>query len=185
MLRLTLAPLAHRSITGLSTVVLAAITPLAAQPASSSCRLLQIAELEAAIGGKASKQPSGSAQAVPGMGNVDTCSAVLEGPNRTNVHPVVITIMTNLPMDGTEAVVGRNTGTAREQQWKVAGAKLEQRTVGKAICIMTGRPSVASHTICTIPRGKGYVEVDVTSDVKELASIDTVAALVQKAVGRL
>jgi hypothetical protein len=57
--------------------------------------------------------------------------------------------------------------------------------VGKAICIMTGRPSVASHTICTIPRGKGYVEVDVTSDVKELASIDTVAALVQKAVGRL
>ena len=110
---------------------------------------------------------------------------MLEGPNRSFVHPVAITVVTNLPMDGQDGIVGRNTGTARETQWKVAGAKLEQKTVGKAMCIMTGRPSVPSHTTCSIPRGKGYVEVDVIADVNELASIDTVAALVQKAVSRL
>jgi len=31
---------------------------------------------------------------------------------------------------------------------------------GCAICILTGRPSVASHTTCSIPRGAGYVEPD-------------------------
>jgi hypothetical protein len=187
MLRRSLAPLAslRPSITGLAVLMLGTIAPLPAQPASASCRLLQVAELEAAIGGKAAGKPSGNAQAVPGTMTLDACNIVLEGPNRTFVHPIVVAVVTNLPMDGHDAVVTRNTGTAREQQWKVAGAKLEQKTVGNAICIMSGRPSVASHTICSIPRGKGYIEVDVTADVKELASIETVAALVQKAVSRL
>jgi hypothetical protein len=99
--------------------------------------------------------------------------------------PVSIRVVTNLPMDGTEAITIRNRGTASEQQWKVAGARLEQGKVGVAICILTGRPSVASHTICSIPRGRGFVEVDVTRPVDRLSSIATVAALVQRAMSRL
>jgi len=44
---------------------------------------------------------------------------------------------------------------------------------------------VASHTVCSIPRGKGYVEVDVIGSVDDLPSIATVGALLQKAMTRL
>jgi len=108
---------------------------------------------------------------------------VLAGPGRT--HPVGVRVVGNLGMDGAQAISIRNTGTAREKQWTVPGAKLEQATLGKAICILSGRPSVASHAICSIPRGEGYVEVDVTGDVGNLPALATVAGLVQKAVSRL
>jgi hypothetical protein len=160
----------------------ATIGPLYAQQPSSACRLLQVAELEAALGGKASTKPSGSQQAGPGM-TLDECSVVLSGSGQT--HPVSIRIVTNLSMDGAQAIKIRNLGTAREQQWKTAGARLEQATVGSALCILAGRPDVASHTICTIPRGEGYVEVDVIGPVDGLPSTKTVGALVQKAITRL
>jgi hypothetical protein len=160
----------------------ATIGPLTAQQASSACRLLQVAELEAAIGGKASTKPSGSQQTVPGM-TLDECSVVLSGSGPT--HPVSIRIVTNLSMDGAQAIKFRNAGQARESQWKTAGARLEQATVGTALCILAGRPDVASHTICSIPRGEGYVEVDVIGPVDGLPSIKTVGALVQKAITRL
>jgi hypothetical protein len=167
---------------GLAVLTAATIGPLNAQQASSACRLLQVAELEAAIGGKASTKPSGSQQTVPGM-TLDECSVVLSGSGLK--HPVSIRIVTNLPMDGATAITTRNAGEAREQQWKTPGAKLEQATVGKAFCILAGRPSVASHTICSIPRGKGYVEVEVIGPVDGLPSNETVGALVQKAITRL
>ena len=88
-------------------------------------------------------------------------------------------------MDGAQAIKIRNAGQAREQQWKVAGARLEQAAVGSALCILSGRPHVASHTICSIPRGNGYVEVDVIGDVDGLPSIETVGTLVEKAITRL
>jgi hypothetical protein len=157
-----------------------ATVPLPAQQASPSCGLLQVAEVEAAIGGKASGKPTGSKQAVPGM-TVDECAIQLSGPN----HPVGVRVVSNLGMDGAEAITIRNKGTAREQQWTVKGARLEQTTVGKAICILTGRPSVASHSVCSIPRGQGYVEVEVIGDVDNLPTLATVAALVQKANSRL
>jgi hypothetical protein len=160
----------------------ATIGPLHAQEGSSACRLLQVTELEAAIGGKAGTAPSGSKQTVPGM-TVDECSVVLSGSGPP--HPVSIRIVTNLPMEGAQAVKMRNAGQAREQQWKVPGARLKQATVGSALCILAGRPHVASHTICTIPRGKGYVEVDVVGPVDGLPSMETVGALVQKAITRL
>ena len=155
---------------------------LHAQAASSSCGLLQVAELEAAIGGTVSTKPSGIVQTIPGM-TLDLCSLVLSSKGKVN--PVSISIVTNLGMDGTDAITIRNRGTASEQQWKVAGARLEQGKVGSAICILSGRPNVASHTVCTIPRGKGYVEVDVIGPVDGLPSTATVGALVQKAVTRL
>lgn len=155
---------------------------LRGQQASSACRLLQVGELEAAIGGKTSTKPTGSVQAVPGM-TLDTCSVVLSDSATT--HPVAIRIVSKLGMDGAQAITIRNMGTAREAQWKVAGARLEQAKVGNAICILTGRPNVASHSTCSIPRGDGYVELDVTGDVGALPSLSTVGALLQKAVSRL
>ena len=162
--------------------LLAATTgPLCAQQASSACRLLQVAEVEAAIGGKASGPPTGSKTTVPGM-TLDECSVALSG---AQLHSVSFRIITNLGMDGAQAIVIQNVGTAREQQWKTTGARLEQATVGTAICLLTGRPHVSSHTICRIPRGEGYLEVDVAGDVDQLPSNATVAALVQKAFTRL
>ena len=50
---------------------------------------------------------------------------------------------------------------------------------------MYGRPSVAAHSVCAIPRGRGYVEVDVQSPAqKEMASMEAVGGLVQKASTR-
>jgi hypothetical protein len=174
----------HRAASAscLAVLTTAIIGPLHAQQASSACRLLRVAELEAAIGGKASAQPSGFKQAVPGM-TLDECSVVLSGSGQT--HPVSIRIVTNIGMDGAQAIRMRNAGQAREPQWKVAGARLEQATVGNALCVLAGRPSVASHTICSIPRGEGFVEVDVDGPVDGLPSIATVGALVQKAITRL
>jgi len=167
---------------GLAVLAAGAIGPLHAQGASSACQLLQVAELEAAIGGKASKEPSGSKQAMPGT-TLDECSVVLSGAGST--HPVSIRIVSDLSMDGAQAVKTRNTGQAREAQWKTPGARFEESTVGNAICTLAGRPSVASHTTCSVPRGKGYVEVDVTGPVTDLPSMATVGALAQKAVTRL
>jgi hypothetical protein len=66
------------------------------------------------------------------------------------------------------------------------GAQFEQKTVGTALCTRSGRPNVAAHSVCAIPRGKGYVEVDVRSPTQQdLASMEAVGALVQKANGRL
>ena len=155
---------------------------LHAPQVSQACRLLPVAELQAAIGGTAAKPPSGNSQSVPGM-TLDECSVVLSSPAAT--HPVSVRIVSKLGMDGAQAIIIRNTGTAREQQWTVAGARLEQGKVGNAICILTGRPHVASQTVCSIPRGDGYVEVEVIGDVDKLPSMATVGALVQKAFARL
>lgn len=171
-----------RAGAGLVLLTAATIGSTQAQQASSACGLLQVAELEAAIGGHASTKPSGSKQAVPGM-TLDECSVVLVGAGQP--HPVSIRIVSDLGVDGALGVKSRNAGQAQEPQWKTTGARLEQATVGTALCILAGRPNVASHTTCSIPRGKGYVEVDVIGSVDELPSMATVGALVQKAVSRL
>ncbi len=155
-----------------------------AQQPSAACKLLQIAEIESALGAKASTTLSGSSQSVPGM-TLDECGVEIPGPSRNGIHLVSIRIVSDLPLDAGEAIRMRNGGTAREPQWKDTGARLEQKTVGSAICIMHGRPNVAGHSTCSIPRGKGYVEVDVTGSVQELVPLDTVAALLQKAVSRM
>ena len=127
---------------------------------------------------------SGSSQNVQDM-VLDECSVEISGPGQNGIRRVGISIVKNLPMDGGEAIRTRNAGTAREPQWKVKGARLEEKTVGNAICIMFGRPGVVGHSTCRIPRAKGYVEVDVTAPVQEMLSMDAVATLVQKAVTRL
>ena len=155
-----------------------------AQPSGSACRLLDVTELETALKGKASTKPSGSRQSVPKAMTLDECSVVLDGPGPREKTPVKLRIVTDLPMDGAQAVQVRNRGQASEPQWKTTGARLEQGTVGSAICILTGRPNVASHTTCSIPRGSGYIELDVIGDVASLPSIQTVGSLLAKAAGR-
>lgn len=169
--------------TALAILTTATISQLHAQQASSACRLLQVSELEAAIGGKASGTPKGDKQSVPGAMTLDECSVVLKSSAET--HPVSIRVVSDLPMDGSAAITARNTGASTEPQWKTAGAKYEQKTVGGALCVLAGRPNVASHTTCSIPRGKGYVELEVVGDVGNLPSMEKVAALVQKAAARL
>ena len=89
-------------------------------------------------------------------------------------------------MDGGEAIRIRNAGLGSEGQWKAKGAQFEQKTVGKAVCTLTGRPGVASRSVCAIPRGKGFVEVElVAPTLKETPTMDAVATLVQQANGRL
>jgi hypothetical protein len=162
-------------------VVLVLVAPAHAQP-SVACTLLQVGEIETALGGKASTKLSGERQNVPGMA-IDTCSVEL-GVGQNGVRKATINIVKDLPMDAGELLRARNGGTAREGQWKGAGVRFEQKTVGNAICIMAGRPGVVGHSICSIPRAKEFVEVDVTAPVQELPSLDTVGALVQKAATR-
>ena len=116
---------------------------------------------------------------------MDGCSIELTAPGANRIHKVWINIVKDLPMDGAQAIAIRNSGTAREQQWTAAGARLEQKTVGTAICILYGRPQVVGHTVCSIPRGKGFLEIDVTGEVQRLLPIETVSALLQKAFARL
>ena len=88
-------------------------------------------------------------------------------------------------MSGADALRTRNAGLAREGQWKVKGAQFEERSVGKAMCTLYGRPGVPAHSVCAIPGANGYVEVDVIApSQKEIPSMDAVGALVQKANSR-
>ena len=91
-------------------VAIALFTPasLRGQQASSACRLLQVGELEAALGGKVSTKPAGIVPTVPGM-TLDQCSLVLSGSATT--LPVAIRIVSKLGMDGAQAITIRNTGT--------------------------------------------------------------------------
>ena len=160
------------------------LAPAPALQPSTACKLLQVTEIESAVGGKASKPPVGERDSVPGM-VMDVCIVEIPSPSRKAVHRITVQIVSGLPLDGAEAIKGRNGGTAREPQWTTPGARLEQETVGTAICILSGRPNVAGHTICSVPRGKGDIAVDVSGDVQELPSMATVRGLLLKAIARM
>ena len=170
---------------GLAVLVFLLVTPAHAQVA---CKLLQPAELESALkewasGGKATKFSGSTANS--GAIVMDTCRSEIVRPRQGNLQ-VTVLIIKNHPMDGGDAIRTRNAGLAREGQWKVKGAQFEQKTVGKAICTLSGRPGVAATSVCAIPRGKGYVEVQVIApSQKEIPSMDAVGTLVQTANSRL
>ena len=153
-----------------------------------SCKLLQPAELEStlkewAAGGKTAKF-SGSTDNSSGIA-FDTCSSEIVRPGQGNLQ-VTVVVVKNLPMSGGDAIRTRNAALAREGQWKVKGAQFEEKTVGKAMCTLYGRPGVAAHSVCAIPSANGYVEVEVIApSQKEIPSMDAVGTLVQKANSRL
>jgi len=173
------------TMTGLAALVLLAATPAYAQV---SCKLLQPAELESALkewaaGGKATRF-SGSTDNSSGIA-FDTCRSEIVRPGQGNLQ-ITVVVVKNLPMSGGDAIRTRNAGLAREGQWKVKGAQFEEKTVGKAICTLYGRPGVPAHSVCAIPGANGYVEVEVIApSQKEIASMDAVGTLVQKANSRL
>jgi hypothetical protein len=156
--------------------------------AQVACKLLQPAEVEAALkewaaGGKAT--PFTGATETSGGTVFDICRSDIVRPGRGNLQ-IVVNVVKNLPMSGDDAIRTRNAATAREKQWKVAGARFEEKMVGKAICTFAGRPGGHASSVCAIPNPKGYVEVEVIAPTqKETPPMDTVGALVQKANSRL
>ncbi len=172
------------------TAGLAGLSFLLVGPARAqvACKLLQPAELESALkewasGGKATAFSGATADS--GGTLFDTCKSEIVRPHQGNLQ-VTVVVVRNLPMDGGDAIRTRDAGLAREGQWKVKGAQFEEKTVGKSFCTRYGRPSVAAHSVCAIPRGKGYVEVElIAPSLKETPSMDAVGALLQKANGRL
>ncbi len=173
------------TITGLAVLVLLAATPAHAQV---SCKLLQPAELEStlkqwAAGGKTAKF-SGSTDNSSGIA-FDTCRSEIVRPGQGNLQ-IAVVVVKNLPMSGGDAIRTRNAALAREGQWKVKGAHFEEKAVGKAMCTLYGRPGVPTHSVCAIPSANGYVEVEVIApSQQEIASMDAVETLVQKANSRL
>ena len=175
----------HRAMTGFAVLVFLVTTPAHAQePSVVACKLLQLAEIESALGGKATTKLSGVSLNERGIA-MDICSVGIARPATDGRLSVTIKIVKNLPMDGGDHIRLNNTATARQGQWKVKGAQFEEKTVGNAICTLSGRPNVPAHSVCSIPRGRGYVEVEVKSpSQKEMASMDAVRTLVQKAYTR-
>ena len=173
------------TVTGLAALVLLAADPAHAQV---SCKLLQPAELELALkewaaGGNATKF-SGSTDNSSGI-SFDTCRSEIVRPGQGNLQ-ITVVVVKNLPMSGGDAIRTRNAGLAREGQWKVKGAQFEEKTAGKAMCTLYGRPEVPAHSVCSIPGANGYVEVEVIApSQKEIPSMDAVGTLVQKANSRL
>ena len=175
----------HRAMTGFAVLVFLVTTPAhALEPSVVACKLLQPAEIESALGGKTTTKFSGFTFNETGR-VYDQCSADIARPGQAGRLGVAILIVKNLPMDGGDFIRTRNAAAAREGQWKVKGAQFEEKTVGNAICTMSSRPNVAAHSVCSIPRARGYVEVEViTPSQKEMASMDAVRTLVQKAYTR-
>ena len=175
----------HRAMTGFAVLVFLVTTPVhAQQPSDVACELLQPAEIESALGGKTTTKFSGFTLNEKGIVQ-DACFGGIKRPGQDGMMDVTILILKNHPMDGGDFIHGRNAAAARQGQWKVNGAQFEEKTMGNAICTMSGRPNVPAHTVCSIPRGKGYVEVEVKSpSQKEMASMDAVRTLVQKAYTR-
>jgi hypothetical protein len=173
-----------RTLAGLTVFV---VPFAAAAHAQVACKLLQPAEVESALqewaaGGKAREFSGGPSDS--GGVSMDACSSDIVRSHGSLV--VTVIVVKNFPMDGGEAIRTRNAALGREGQWKTQGAQFEQKTVGTALCTRSGRPNVAAHSVCAIARGKGYVEVDVRSPTQQdLASMEAVGALVQKANGRL
>lgn len=176
----------HRAMTGFAVLVFLVTTPAHAQkPSDVACKLLQPAEIESALDGKAVTKFSGISLNEQGIAQ-DHCSIGIAKPGMGGTLTVSILILKNHPMDGADFIRGRNGALARQGQWKVKGAQFEEKTVGNAICTRSSRPNVPAHSVCSIPRARGYVEVDVKApSQKEMASMDAVRTLVQKAVTRL
>ena len=173
----------HPRSKGLALALLIALTVAPAR-AQVACKLLQPVELESTLkewssGGKATAF-SGITDDSTGM-VFDICESEIVRPDEGNLQ-IRIVVVTKLPMDGSDAIRTRNVSAAREGQWKVAGARFEEKSVDNAICTLSGRPNVAAKAVCSIPRAKSYLEVEVVApSLNEVPSMDAVGALAQMA----
>lgn len=158
--------------TGPAALVLLVLILAHAGQASVSCGLLHPAELESALGGKAT-QFSGST-----VGNADICSG------QVGKLKVLIRV----------AMRQRDDGGATERKGlemlRKMGAQVEVKTEGDLTCSTVIPPASLSqygfNTTCSIVRAGRIVAVEVTAPSREeMASMDAVRKLVKKAVERL
>lgn len=164
---------ARRPWAGVATVVTAVAVGLAPADAGqpASCRVLQPAELESVLGGKAT--PFSNA----GAGQADFCSG------QVGARKVLIRVAERTRPDGT--LERRGIEMARKQ-----GIQVDVKTEGDLTCSTLVPPAALSqmgfNTTCSIVRGSRVVAVEVTAPSrKEMAPMDAVRRLVEKAAARL
>jgi hypothetical protein len=156
------------------------LAPAHAQQPNDACKLLQPAELESALGGKAGK-----------FGNAasDLASAGFNTQNSPNVCVGQVgslkVMIRNAKREGDGTKERKGLEIARSQGWQI-----EVKSEGELTC-SSARPPASQvqygfHTTCSILRAGRVVAVEVTArSQKEMVSMDVVRELVQKAASRL
>lgn len=157
---------------GAAVAVAAAVGPVpadAGQP--GSCRLLQPAELESALGGKAAALKSAN------PGPADACTG------QVGTRTVLVRVAERRGDRG--AMERQGIEWARQQ-----GFEVDVKTDGDVTCSTFAPPAAKAqmgfNTTCSIFRGGRVVAVEVTARSRqEMASMPAVRGLVEKAWSRL
>ncbi len=166
----------HRwgSWAGLATIVLVAAAGLSPADAGQggACRLLQPTELESALGGKAAGLAPAS------LGPADACTG------HVGTRTVLIRVAERRGDPG-GAMERQGIEVARKQ-----GIQVDVKREGDLTCSTMVPPAplarMGFNTTCSIFRGGRVVAVEVTApSQKEMAPMDVVRTLVEKAVARL
>ena len=148
------------------------LTSVHAQEPSVACKLLQESEIESALGGKATKFSGGI------VGNADMCNG------QVGSLKVLIRI----------AKRRGDSGGVKERQGieslRAKGWRIEVKAEGDLTCSTAIPPASMAqagvNTTCSILRAGKVVAVEVGApSQKEMASMDAVRKLAQKAVSRL
>jgi len=161
----------HWTVVGLAAAVVLVVTSAYAQESPTACTLLQPAELESALGGKAGEFSAvGGGQAEICNGQVGQLKIMIRTAKRTR--------------DDDGAVERKGIEVARKM-----GMLVEGKIDGDMTCsTLVPPPSLAEMgftTGCSILRNGSVVAVEVTArSQKEMVSIDAVGKLVQEAVTR-
>jgi hypothetical protein len=159
---------------------LLALTPAHAQQPSDACKLLQPAELESALGGKAGKFDNAAR---------DLASAGFNTQNSPNVCFGQVgslkVMIRNAKREGDGTKERKGLEMARSQGWQI-----EVKSEGELTCSSAMPPASQAqygfNTTCSILRAGRVVAVEVTArSQKEMVSMDVVRKLVQKAASRL
>ena len=161
----------HWTVVGLAAAVVLVVTSAYAQESPVACTLLQPAELASALGGKAgelSGTSTGSAEICNGQ--VGTFKVMIRTAKRTR--------------DDDGAVERKGIEVARKM-----GMLVEGKIDGDMTCsTLVPPPALAEmgfNTTCSILRAGSVVAVEVTApSQKEMASMEVVGQLVQKAITR-
>jgi hypothetical protein len=153
-------------------LVLFVLTSVHAQEPSVACKLLQTSELESALGGKAAKF-SGSS-----LGDTQICNG------QVGSLKVLIRIAKR---QGASGGVTERKGI---EILRAKGWKIEVKTEGDLTCSTAIPPASPAqtgvNTTCSILRAGKVVAVEASApSQKEMASMDAVRKLVEKAVTRL
>ncbi len=150
--------------------LLAVLNPIYAQHPPEGCKLLQPADLESALGGKAGKFVN-SGDGAMCYGQVGSLKVMIRTGERKG------------DFAGEKEKKGIELARSR-------GVRMEVKTEGDLTCSTAIPPAslakIGFNTTCSILRGGRVVAVEVTApSEKEMASMDVVRKLVKKAFERL